>query len=158
MRNSGKGMPDSFSYSARVNRFDCGLPVTALPLAESLFGEEQPCRSKATEISKRQGRSISEILSEAGSKHILEDHGLNPAAKTSELMKIVNRLFHPELTRAKEEFYKRIAGLGLPDNVKLEPSRSFEKDSQHMTIEFRNAEELAGKWPRLKEILLENTG
>jgi len=106
------------------------------------------------ELKKRQGRSISIILSEPECLEIIDHPTANPPQKTAMLMSWLADKCFPRLNQAEKDFHDFTTKLALPKGVKIEHTPSFEKDSLKLTMEFVNRQELLDKWPAIRDTIL----
>lgn len=72
---------------------------------------------------------------------------------SSRLLKKLYEMSHPQVSAARKEFSERVRGLGLPENCRLDPWPSFERDTVSFTAEFENFDSFQHAWQRLKEIV-----
>lgn len=83
----------------------------------------------------------------------LEHRQVNLPQLTNRLLDEIYRHSHPTITRARQDFAERLKSLYLPPHCTVSPSTSFEYDRVTLSIEFDSLDDLATRWPDLKDHL-----
>jgi ParB family chromosome partitioning protein len=105
------------------------------------------------ELAKRRALSIAAVLAEPEFLEIINQPDANPPQQTVMLMNRLAGLCYPRLTEAKQDFQGFVNKLALPKGVAIEHATSFEKDSLKMTIEFTERNQLAERWPAIRQAI-----
>lgn len=75
----------------------------------------------------------------------------NPPQAAQLLLRDMQRLSNPMISRSEDQFKARISALGLPVSCTLTHSKSFEQDEVMLQIRFKDLEDFRQKWPKLKD-------
>ncbi len=110
------------------------------------------------ELHRRQNRQITAILAQPECLEIINHNEANSPQKTAMLMTWLTGQCFPRLTEAAKEFRSLIGQLKLPKGVTLEHTPSFEKDNLKMTIDFKDQQQLAKKWPIIRQAIVAGNG
>lgn len=94
--------------------------------------------------------SISDFLEEKPFEDILQKEDMNKPQKAKTLLHFLRALRFPTLVRAEEDFRKNVAGLGLPEGVRISAPPYFESPHYRLEILFEDGKELGEK---LKDLL-----
>ncbi|MFC1512907.1 ParB N-terminal domain-containing protein [Thermodesulfobacteriota bacterium] len=119
-------------------------------------GNQKKLVAGCRELAKRNDTSIINILNDQELRDILSHQGSNPPQKAGHLMAWLAKHRSPRLQAAEKEFQTFRGKLALPKGVNLRHAQSFEKDTLTLEVEFAHREQLASKWPSLREILVGN--
>ncbi len=116
-------------------------------------GNQKKLVNGCRELSGRQDLSIIKILNDQELHAILDHEASNLPQKAGQLMNWLNKMRSPRLEEAEKEFRTFRGQLNLPKGTNLQHVQSFEKDTMTLELEFANREQLAQKWPLLREII-----
>jgi hypothetical protein len=130
--------------AALVRLLRCCQPTVSV--ARELF-------ENLVDVSQREGRSISEILSVPALAATLEDEGKSAPERAAALRHHVHRLRYARLAAAEARFARTHAALHLPPSMRLDPPPNFESDEMRLEIRFRNEERLRDSVAALSRLL-----
>ncbi|WP_456370488.1 ParB/RepB/Spo0J family partition protein [Thermodesulfatator atlanticus] len=108
------------------------------------------------DLSRKEKKSVVEILEDRTFQALLADQDLSPQQKTEALFAFLHKLLNPRIWE-REERFKKLAARLREVGVKISPSPGFEKDEYSLTFNFKNPDELEQKWEKIKTILNEFT-
>ncbi|MBM3333739.1 ParB N-terminal domain-containing protein [Candidatus Sumerlaeota bacterium] len=94
------------------------------------------------DISRRDKRSVSEILGTPDIAAILGSGEITDAQRTSALRHHIHNLRYPTLAQREAQFAKTVSALRLPPSMRLEAAAGFETDEMCLQIRFTNEEQL----------------
>ena len=107
------------------------------------------------DILRRENISMMQFVNQKAITNILNDGQGDLAAKTVALQAIIQRFHKPRLSAAQDTFATLINSLNLPENCRLNPSRSFETERVTLTVQFDNYSRFTKKWKNLSKIINE---
>ena len=122
-----------------------------LSLVEALrpsFSRQREILEILLDLSRREEKSLGELLKEPQVAEILAEERLNPREKSERVFKLLRQRLYPHLSAREEAFKKvsqRLSALGL----RLKASPFFEKDSWQVEFQLNKLSELKEKWPRI---------
>ncbi len=105
------------------------------------------------EISIRENKPISAILTEDRINHIVSDIHKDKNVKTRQLRSDLRRRRYPYITETETAFFARIEKLGLSERFRLIPPQDFEGDTYRLTLDFKSLHELKEHQKKLDEII-----
>lgn len=141
-----------------------GLTMTGLDKKERTFvfdlfnrlslnaGKQRRLLELAAIISAAQQLSLDEVLAE-NFPEVCGGFIDNIPQTSARMFKKLYEMSHPHVSAARKEFHERVRRLRLPDNCRLDPCPSFERDSVSFTAEFENFDSFQQAWQRLEEIV-----
>lgn len=94
-----------------------------------------------SEISKRDGISIRDIIKKPEIETIVSDDGFTPSQRTERVKKALMRMRYPTWFKKEEEFQRKLKELNLPIGVSLQHSDFFEGRELKVSFQFETAEE-----------------
>ena len=94
------------------------------------------------DISQKENLHIRDILEEEPYKSILNDKQTNNPQKSKKLLKLFWTRKYPDLNNSIKQFNKSIAGLNLPDKIKIDHPPYFEAADYKLELLFANGNEL----------------
>lgn len=134
-----------FSFSDRVALFEV---INTLQLS---VGNQKKLAITCRELSARHNTTISALLHNPEVDAIINHGEANTPQKTANLMKWLTGARFPRLSQAEKEFQHFTAGLGLPDQARLEHSPSFEKDELLFTLSCANQKDFLAIWEKIRD-------
>ncbi len=118
--------------------------------------KQQKLIDNAIELVKRTGQSLETIIKEWRTD--CKDKNNKPQQGAA-LLHLLERKSHLRLAAAQEQFQKFQQNLKLPENVKLNHSKSFEDNTVSLSISFADQEMLFKNWQDIEKVLTRvNTG
>jgi hypothetical protein len=138
-----------------------GFFLVKLSQAERLFVFELFTRLSLNNNKQRQFLELARILT-AGQgctiERFMTEHfpefcrgGVdNVPQHTHRLMQQLHQRSHPDSSRAKEQFSKKVAEKNLPKNCRVLPSPAFENDKVTLEVEFSDFDSFSKAWDKIK--------
>ena len=116
------------------------------------FNQQLQLFQYLTEISRREGRSIKNILNGSEINKILTDKKTNAPQKGKAITTALKKRRFPSLSEAEMAFKRGLSRLSLPSGVNIIPPAFFEGVNYKLEIVFSNGKELTGKLNNLNSL------
>lgn len=107
------------------------------------------------ELSKRDRRSVQDILSGWETQKISADQNLSPHQKAEKIRNLIQRQRYPALSTWKDAFESQKKDLEWPDDIKIEPSPFFEGQEFSVQFTFKDFDEYRKKLNKLNQVASE---
>ena len=95
------------------------------------------------DLSHIESKSVSQVLNDGPFERIYSDTQVNRPQKAKAVIRLLRARRFPTLVSAEKTFKKKVAGLNLPDGVKISAPPHFEASDYRLEVLFRNGRELA---------------
>ncbi|MBN1626144.1 MAG: hypothetical protein JW944_06425, partial [Deltaproteobacteria bacterium] len=106
------------------------------------FNQQMTFIEYIVDISIKEERPVPKLLDEDQLKGISHDGKLNTPQKAKKMLDLLRTRRFPLLTAEEKGFHKKIAGLDLPKNIRIEHPPFFETVDYRLEINFRTGKEL----------------
>ncbi|AEH43954.1 ParB domain protein nuclease [Thermodesulfatator indicus DSM 15286] len=104
------------------------------------------------DLSRKKAQSFKQIIEEISVTSLLNEERLSPHQKTEKLFKQLAKELMPVYS-AREAKIKKISSRLHELGAKIKFTPFLEKDSMCLEINFKSAEEIEKKWPKIREII-----
>lgn len=106
------------------------------------FNQQSNFIEYVQDISKREGMTIAEVLSEEPFSKILKASRLNNPQKAKKALETLRASRYPLLTRARQVIESTLSAISLPSRVHIRYDPYLEDPNYHLEVEFKNGKEL----------------
>ncbi|MFH1123089.1 MAG: ParB/RepB/Spo0J family partition protein [Pseudomonadota bacterium] len=116
------------------------------------FNQQSQFIEYVRDISVRENREISELMSDEGLAGILRDPKVKGPHKAKHVLERLRQRRYPRLCRSQEAFQEKVKRLNLPEGVMVRFDPYFEDPHYHLDISFREGKALREKIVRLSQL------
>ncbi len=136
----------------RIDSLDRGRLVKILLSINAGLNARKEILENLFEISKRDDKSIAEVLEKLGADSIVSNEKLSLPERTAAFRKAVRLERYPLLVSLEQEFFENVKKLKLPQGASIQWPPFFEGSDYRLTIPFKDEKDLAEKFTKLKDL------
>jgi ParB family chromosome partitioning protein len=144
------------SMALELDRFDPADGQALLELFDHLklgLNRQRELLLLLEEISRREGISIQQLMTEKPLSHIIENSEIDRAIKRRNVRTYLRRRRFPMISEAETRYEAFVKQLKLGPNINLTPPKDFEGMTYTLTIRFENQNELKNLKEKLETII-----
>jgi ParB family transcriptional regulator, chromosome partitioning protein len=106
------------------------------------------------EIARREGRSVQQLIAEKSLQEILINAQLDRAVKRQKIRFFLQQRRYPSISKAADQYQKRVKQLKLGNEINLIPPKNFENNTFTMILRFKTREDLSDLKEKIEKIIM----